>query len=102
MAILRTTYEHVVMQEGDVPIIEGTTTKIIDLVREVRAWGWSPEEICYQHPYLTLGQIHSALAYYWEHKEELDKDIERREEHTHKIQQELGPSPVAVHLKSQH
>jgi hypothetical protein len=30
------------------------------------------------HPYLTLGQIHSALAYYWDHQEELEQDIERR------------------------
>ena len=40
--------------------------------------GWSPEELAFQHPYLTLGQIHSALAYYWDHQEELDHDIERR------------------------
>ena len=24
-------------------------------------------------PHLTLGQIYSALAYYWDHKEELDR-----------------------------
>ena len=32
----------------------------------------------FQHPNLTLGQIYSALAYYADHQEELDKDIERR------------------------
>jgi uncharacterized protein (DUF433 family) len=98
MAIQRTTYEHVVVQDDGTPIIAGTTTKIIELVREVRAWGWSPEEICYQHPYLTLGQVHSALAYYWDHKEELDKDIERHEEQARKIQQEVGLSPAAIRL----
>lgn len=30
------------------------------------------------HPYLTMGQIHSALAYYYDHEDELNKDIERR------------------------
>jgi uncharacterized protein (DUF433 family) len=41
--------------------------KVIELVREQDAYGWSPEELHFQHPYLSLGQIHSALAYYWDH-----------------------------------
>ncbi len=32
-------------------------------VVEQKAYGWSAEELHFQHPYLTLGQIHSALAY---------------------------------------
>jgi len=99
MAIQRTNYEHVVMQDGDVPVIAGTTTKVIELVLEVQAWGWSPEEICYQHPYLTLGQVHSALAYYWDHKEVLDSDIARREGYAEQAQRELGSSPVITRLK---
>ncbi|HYM00929.1 MAG TPA: hypothetical protein VEZ90_18370 [Blastocatellia bacterium] len=27
---------------------------------------------------MTLAEIHSALAYYYDHQEELDADIERR------------------------
>ena len=60
------------------PIISGTTMKVVELVMAQMAYGWSPEELRFQHPYLTLGQIYSALAYYWDHQEELDADIERR------------------------
>ncbi len=52
----------------------------VELVMAQMAYGWGPEELHFQHPYLTMSQIHSAFAYYWEHKEELDADIERREE----------------------
>ena len=45
---------------------------------EKTAYGWSPEELPFQHPYLSLGQIHSALAYYWDHQDALDQDIARR------------------------
>lgn len=72
-----TAYEHIVVDEQGVPLIEGTTTKAVELVLDVFAYGWSPDEIQFQHPHLTLGQIHSALAYYWDHKQELDGDIER-------------------------
>jgi hypothetical protein len=37
--------------------------KVIELILEKSAYGWSPEELHFQHAYLTLGQIYSALAY---------------------------------------
>ena len=59
-----TTYEHVQLNDEGVPIIVGSTMKVVELVMAQSAHGWSPEELLFQHPYLTLGQIHSALAYY--------------------------------------
>ncbi len=49
--------------------------KVIELVLEQRASGWSPEDLRAQFPYLSLGMIHSALAYYWDHQEALDREI---------------------------
>jgi uncharacterized protein (DUF433 family) len=95
-----TAYEHIVIDESRVPLIEGTTTKVIELVLDVLAYGWSPDELQFQHPYLTLGQIHSALAYYWDHKEDLDADIERRSERVDKVRREVGPSQLVEHLKA--
>ncbi len=57
-------YEHITLNEDRVPGIAGTTMKVVELVVEQQAYGWSPEELDFQHPYPTLGQIHSALAYY--------------------------------------
>ncbi len=95
-----TAYEHVVINEAGVPTLEGTTMKVIELVLETAAYGWSPDELQFQHPYLTLGQIHSALAYYWDHKEELDHDIEQRLERVEEIRRAVGTSPLVARLKS--
>jgi len=95
-----TAYEHIVINESGVPLIEGTTTKVVELVLEVLAYGWSPDELQFQHPHLTLGQIHSALAYYWDHKEELDRDIERRLERVEEIRREVSPSQLVERLKA--
>lgn len=95
-----TAYEHVVIDESGVPLIEGTTMKVVELVLETHAYGWSPDELLFQHPYLTLGEIHSALAYYWDHKEELDRDIERRLERVEQIHRDVGPSQLVEHLKA--
>jgi uncharacterized protein (DUF433 family) len=94
-----TTYEHVVLNEGGVPYIEGTTTKIIEVVLDKIAYGWSPEEIHLHHPYLSLGQICSALAYYYDHQDELDQVIERQLEEVEDLRRKMGPSPVVKKLK---
>ena len=94
-------YEHVQLDAGGVPFIAGTTMKLVELVMAQLAHGWSPEELHFQHPYLTLGQIHSALAYYWDHKAELDADIERRGRWAEQARQEAGPSSLAAKLRAQ-
>ncbi len=100
MSLITTQYEHIVLDEANTPIISGTNMKVIELVLEKMAYGWSPEELHFQHPYLTLGQIHSALAYYWDHQEELDQDIERRLERVDRIRQSVEPPPLLARLKA--
>ncbi|MDP2276784.1 MAG: DUF433 domain-containing protein [Nitrospirota bacterium] len=78
MALTVTKYEHITLDEKGSPVITGTTLKVIELVAEKAAYGWSPEELHFQHPYLTLGQIHSALSYYYDHEEKLSNEIDRR------------------------
>jgi len=94
-----TRYEHVVLDDSGVPILSGTTMKVIELVLAQNAHGWSAEELHMQFSYLTLGQIYSALAYYWDHHETLDADIEKRIEKVNQIKKEIPPSPLIQRLK---
>ena len=89
--LVQTSYEHIRVDENLVPVIGGTTMKVIELALEHIAYGWSPEELKYQHPYLELGQIYSALAYYYDHKETLDQDIEKR---VRRVNSTQGKLPV--------
>ncbi len=96
-----TRYEHIRLDENQVPTIAGTTMKVVELVLDHLAYGWSPEELHFQHPYLRMGQIYSALAYYWDHKAELDQDLERRLQFIDQVQQTTKPIPLAERLKAQ-
>ena len=98
---LETGYEHIVLNEMLAPMIAGTTMKVVELVLDHLAYGWSPEELHLQHPYLTMGQVHSALAYYWDHKTELDGDIERRLRLVDEAQKRTPPLPLIERLKVQ-
>lgn len=101
MPAVKTHDEHIFSNDAHIPIIAGTTMKVVELVLEKMAYGWSPEELHFQHPYLTLGQIYAALAYYWDHREELDRDIARRLEFVNRTQQEIAPSPLSARFKAQ-
>jgi uncharacterized protein (DUF433 family) len=57
--------------------IGDTRVKVIEVVLDKIAYGWSPEEIHFQHPHLSLAQIHAALTYYYENQEALDAQIRR-------------------------
>lgn len=96
---VQTQYQHVILDDKQVPIIHGTTMKVIELVLDSKAYGWSPEELQFQHPYLTMGQIHSALAYYWDHQEELDQDVEKRLQFVDQLQRQTKPTSLEKRLR---
>jgi uncharacterized protein (DUF433 family) len=101
MTVAATTYEHVALDDQGVPVIAGANTKVVEVVTLVQAHGLSAEEICYQLPHLTMGQVHSALAYYWDHQKEIDRDIRRREEYAERMRREMGQPPIVDKLKRQ-
>src|SRR5687768_8791651 len=48
-------------------------------VQDVAIWhekfGLSPDEIVDQYPTITLADVHAALAYYWDHRDEIERAI---------------------------
>ncbi|MCZ7625600.1 MAG: hypothetical protein C3F12_05655 [Candidatus Methylomirabilota bacterium] len=98
--LTETHYEHIRLDADQVPIIGGTTMKVVELVLDHLSYGWSPEELHFQHSDLTMGQIYSALAYYWDHKTELDQDIERRLQSVDRMQQATESSALRDRLRA--
>ena len=96
-----TPYPHIVLTEEDVPVIEGTTMKVIEVVLAQSSYGWTAEEIQINHRYLTMGQIYAALAYYWDNRQALDSDIERREDNIRQQEQVAGESAFAARMRTQ-
>ncbi|MGH2585415.1 MAG: DUF433 domain-containing protein [Dehalococcoidia bacterium] len=74
---MTTGYANIELRHGE-PYVAGTQMKVRMLVRHHLGYGWDGEELHRNFPHLTLSQIYSALAYYYEHQEEIDRDIEER------------------------
>lgn len=100
-ALRPTDYPHIVLTAEDVAIIEGTTMKVIELVLAQRSYGWTATEIQINHRYLSMGQVYAALAYYWDNRERLDRDIERRDSAIQQQEQATGESTFAARLRAQ-
>jgi uncharacterized protein (DUF433 family) len=79
--------------------IDRTNVKVIEVVLDHLAYGWSPEEMHYQHPALSLAQIHAALAYYFDRQDEFDAQIESSLRQAEKLATETKDSPLRQRLR---
>ena len=95
-----TDYPHVAVGDDCVPMIAGTTTKVVEIVQDHLAHSWDGVEIRRQYPSLTLGQIHSALAWSDDHRAEIDQDIERRGERGADLQTRHGSTDIRDRLRT--
>jgi uncharacterized protein (DUF433 family) len=93
------TYPHIEFDAKGVPLVKGTMVKVIEVAMDSFGHGWSAQEIHEQHPDLSLAQIHGALTYYYDHKEELDADIERRMRRADEIRKEWEAKPEYQRLR---
>lgn len=61
---------------GGDPVIRGTRFPVKSIVVYVLRHGRTPEEVVREWPHLTLGQVYGALAYYYDHRAEIDADLD--------------------------
>jgi uncharacterized protein (DUF433 family) len=81
--MLATIQEHIEATPGicgGKPRISGHRIRVMDVAIWHEQQRLSPDEIVSSHPALTLADVHAALAYYFDHRDEIRRDIaaERR------------------------
>lgn len=80
------------------PRIAGTRIKVKHVYTWVESMGMTPTEVVGEHPHLTKAQVHAALAYYWLHPDEIQKDIENEEQLVAELKASMGPSKIQERL----
>lgn len=86
---------------GGKPRIAGHRIKVQNIVIWYELRGMSPDEIVYHYPSITLADVHAALTYYYDHREEIRQDLAEDEAMVQKMKAET-PSLVAKKLKQIH
>ena len=75
---------------GGKPRIAGHRIRVQDVV----IWTeqeQSPDEIVADFPQLSLADVYAALAYYHDHREDIDRDIREDEEFVERMKAQAGP-----------
>jgi uncharacterized protein (DUF433 family) len=82
--------------------IDGTSYQVLDVVLDHLSYGWSPAEVYFQHyGELSMGQIHAALSYYYDHQVELDAEIQRQLRDVEALRDQTGPSPFVARMRAE-
>ena len=77
---------------GGKPCIAGTRIRVWD----VHVWhnlrGQSPDQIVTDFPQLSLAAVYAALAYYHDHREEIQQQKKEAEEFVDEMRRKQGPT----------
>jgi uncharacterized protein (DUF433 family) len=67
-------------------------------VRHVAVWheqqGMTPTEIVVTYPTITLAQVHAALAYYYDHRDEIHAAVEEEHRFVEELKAKSPPSKL--------
>lgn len=96
------TAAHIHLDDRGIAWIDDTNTKVIEVALDMIAHGWSPEEIHFQHPHLSLAQIHSALGYYYDHQVEMDKRVQSSLKNAEHSRAQTAESPIRKRIRELH
>ncbi|MGH7140193.1 MAG: DUF433 domain-containing protein [Pirellulales bacterium] len=65
---------------GGKPRIAGTRIRVEDIVVWHELQGKSPNEIIADFPHVSLADVHAALTYYFDHREEIQRQMREARE----------------------
>lgn len=96
------TYPHIV-KEPDRParLERHPRTRVAMIVADYMWRGWSAEEIARQYPYLSLAEVHAAMTYYFDHREEVEDELVSEYRDVESWKKAHPTSPLLMRLKEQ-
>lgn len=83
---------------GGKPCIRGTRIRVWDIYVASELRGESPDQIVAQYPSITLADVHAALAYYWDNREEIEQQMKAADEYIDELKKASGSGPLAEKL----
>lgn len=103
MATVPTIAEHIEITLGvcgGKPRIAGHRIRVQDIAVWYEQMNLTPDEIVYHHPSISLADVYAALAYYYDHREEIQADIRVGERLAAEVQAQT-PSKLQQKLQQQ-
>ena len=84
---------------GGKACVKGTRIRVQDIYVWHELQNQCPEEIVTNFPQLSLADVHAALAYYWDNRDEIHQEIKRADEFVEELKKAF-PSKLKEKLKA--
>ena len=92
-------YPHIHQETGHPPCLERwPRIRVAQIAMDHLGRAWSSEDIARQYPHLSLAEIHSALAFYFDHQEDIDREIQAETRQSDLCSAAARHSPLAIKL----
>src|SRR5262245_52830786 len=96
------TYPHIEKIEGSSARLKRLPrVRVAQIVIDYLNHGWSADEICIHYPHLKPAEVHSAMAYYFDHQSEIDDEIAEEQQLIDESRRTAKPTDVELRLRSQ-
>jgi len=96
------TYPHIEKPaEGPARLRNTPRVRVAQIVMDYLGYGWSVDEMCRHHPYLTRAEAHAAMAYYFDHQAEIEAEIEAELREGEEARARLPRSPFVIRMKAE-
>src|SRR5216684_4943016 len=93
------TYPHIEKIEGEPARLKRMPRiRVAQIAIDYLNHGWSADEICLHYPHLKPAEVHSAMAYYFDHQAEIDAEIKKEQRMIDADRQSAKPTPPELRL----
>ena len=82
---------------GGKPCVAGTRIRVQDVFVWHELQGQSADEIVSRFPQLTMADVYATLSYYWDHRDEIQRDMQAESDLVNRLRQQ-SVSPLAEKL----
>jgi uncharacterized protein (DUF433 family) len=94
-------YPHIEKASGEpARLLRMPRIRVAQIAMDYLAHGRSAEEMCRQHPFLTLAEAHAVMAYYFDHQEEIDAEIRAEWEQVEEGRVAASRSPFFARMQA--
>lgn len=85
---------HLWLDERGRPWIDDSNLKVIEVIEALMANGWNVQQYLADFDYyLTPGQVHAALSFYYDHQTEMDAEIKHASQEYERLRAESMKTP---------
>ena len=90
---------HIFLDRNGTARVKRAGVKVRLIIESLEAYACPPEELVRHFPYLKVTEVYAAMAYYHDHRAELDEEIRSLREFARHMRETTPDAPITKRLR---